>query len=427
MAMELAGIPRASRLPTRPNSATNGSWVDAPTPILARREPDWAERWWVTDRGEKDERVAGKKKKIRVELRKNRGNKPGRRPKVSSDLADHVDTPRDERISGKGELSRYRTIIQTDDGEAGETPLLDVDVATCVTGRVTSPRGNACLVQLDDGTLYDCTVRRLVKNLASDDRVSVVAGDRVLVKPTGNGQGLIARVEPRRSTLSRQQYRQRHVLVANIDLILIMASAADPPLKPSLIDRYLISATLGRIEPVICINKADLSSAVELQAVVGLYSQLGYEILLTSAVDGRGIGYLRSRLKGKAAAVSGQSGVGKSSLINVLQPGLNLRTGGVSSETRKGRHTTTNAQLHHLDSGGWIVDTPGIRQLELWDVIPDQVEGFFVEFHPFVRHCQFPDCTHTHERGCGVKRAVALKFISDLRYESYCRIRDRQD
>jgi ribosome biogenesis GTPase len=308
-----------------------------------------------------------------------------------------------------------------------------VDLAACLPGRVISPRGGEYLVEADDGRLFECAVRRLLQSLASDDRTAVAAGDRVLFRPAGATpsakgqsratQGVIERIEPRRGVLTRKIRGQKHVLVANVDQVLIVASAADPPLKPSLIDRYLISAAAGGIRPVICINKVDLADLVELQPVIGTYSQLGYDIVATSIVTGMGVSRLKFLLAGRETALAGQSGVGKTSLINSLEPGLNLKTVEVTEETRKGKHTTTAAKLLRMSFGGWLVDTPGIRQMELWDVVPEEVEGFFLEFHPFLRECRYPNCSHTHEARCGVKRAVVRGLVSHQRYESYCRIR----
>jgi ribosome biogenesis GTPase len=367
-----------------------------------------------------------KKKKIRVALRKNRQNTPRQRGKFSQqvDAGGHADdVSSEERISRKGAVTRHRTIFSVVDNPAGEAPLRDVDTAGCMVGRVISPRGGEYLVETEDGGLYECAVRRLLQSLASADRTAVAAGDRVLVRPASGLQGVIERVEPRRGILTRKIRGQKHVLVANVDQVLIVASAADPPLKPSLIDRYLISAATGMIRPVICLNKCDLADLVELQPVIGTYSQLGYDVVATSVVTGRGISRLRSLLAGRETALAGQSGVGKTSLINALEPGLNLKTVEVASETRKGKHTTTAARLLRLSFGGWVVDTPGIRQMELWDVVPEEVEGFFLEFHPFLRECRYPNCSHTHESNCGVKRAVVRGLISHMRYESYCRIR----
>lgn len=370
-----------------------------------------------------------KKKKIRVAFRKNRENKSRRMPQLDAadvkDLTEHVaDLPTEERISGKGKLTRYRTVVTSGEETASGGPILrDVDLSTCLEGRVISPRGGDCLVQGPDGKEYLCVIRRVLKTLSIDERNAVVAGDRVLFKPTDDSHGFVERVEPRRATLSRYFRRQRHVLVANVDQVLIVSSAADPGLKPSLIDRYLITARLGGMLPILCINKADLVERADLQPIAGLYAQLGCEVVIASTVRGWGISRLKHLLRDRETVLAGQSGVGKSSLINAVEQGLNLRTSDVSEETGKGRHTTSSANLLKLSGGGWVVDTPGIRQLDLWDVIPEQVEGYFVEFHPFVRNCRFPDCSHTHEQGCGVKRAVVRGLIPAIRYESYCRIR----
>jgi ribosome biogenesis GTPase len=367
-----------------------------------------------------------KKKKIRVPLRKNRQTTPRQRGKFSQqiDVREHSDDHQSrERISRKGAITRYRTIVSSEDAGPGERPLRDVDETGCLMGRVLSPHGGQCLVEADDGAIYQCAVRRLLKSLATDERGSIAAGDRVLFRPNGDAQGLIERVEPRHGVLTRMIRRQKHVLAANVDQVLIVASAAEPRLKPSLIDRYLISADVGEIKPLIAINKADLTDLVELQPLIGTYAQLGYEIVPTSTRTGLGVARLRSLLKGRETALAGQSGVGKTSLINALEPGLNLKTLEVTVESGKGKHTTTAARLLKLSLGGWVVDTPGIRQMELWDVVPDEVERFFLEFQPFLKDCRFPNCSHIHESRCGVKRAVVRGLVSILRYDSYCRIR----
>jgi ribosome biogenesis GTPase len=361
-----------------------------------------------------------KKRKIRVPLRKNRQNP--RRQKLRPDQLDD-DARLDSataaaRLTGRGTLTRHRTIVTSGDGD-----LRAVDLAGCQPGRVLSPRGGTCLVQLEGGGLHECAVRQVLKNMELEDRTAVAAGDRVLVRLASGSQGVIERVEQRRGVLSRCVRGQRHVLAANVDQVLVVGSAADPPLKPSLIDRYLISAQAGGIVPIICINKIDLATPGALQPIFGVYGQLGYDVVPTSATTGRGIERLKHLLQGKVTALAGQSGVGKTSLVNCLDPALNLKTVEVSADSRKGKHTTTSARLMPLACGGWVVDTPGIRQLDLWDVIPAEVEGYFVEFHPFVRQCRFPDCSHRHEEGCGVKQAVARGMISMMRYGSYCRIR----
>jgi ribosome biogenesis GTPase len=251
----------------------------------------------------------------------------------------------------------------------------------------------------------------------------VAAGDVVWFHPEGEAEGVIERVEPRRGIVSRTSRGRQHVLVANVERLVIVTSAAEPRLKPNLIDRLLVTAEKGHIRPVICINKIDLVEPAELMPLVGVYAQLGYDVLFVSATAGVGIDRLRDYLSGAESVVTGQSGVGKSSLLNAVEPGLHLRVQTVSGETQKGRHTTTTAELIPLSFGGYVVDTPGIRQFQLWDVIAEEVAGFFRDLRPYVSRCRFPDCTHTHEDDCAVKDAVADGWIDARRYESYVQIR----
>lgn len=366
-----------------------------------------------------------KKKKIRVALRKNR-SKPPRQRGWTRDFHEHgfaeEDTHREERVRAKGELSRRRTITLEESGPAqGHEPaeMPAVDVSTCLPGRVLRVHGLYSTVVTEDGREYRCSVRRLLKTLATDKRNIVATGDRVWFLPASGDEGVIERIEPRHGLLTRASKGREHVLVANVDQLVIVMSLVEPELKPHLIDRYLASAEQGGIAPVICLNKADLVDPVPYQPLIGLYSQLGIPTLLTSAVTGLGIERLRLRLRGRQTVFSGQSGVGKSSLLNAVQPGLGLRVREVSETTQKGRHTTTTAELVRLDFGGWVVDTPGLRQFQLWDILPEEVEGFFPEIRPFVPLCAYPDCTHTHEDRCAVKRAVERRLISWHRYESY--------
>jgi ribosome biogenesis GTPase len=251
----------------------------------------------------------------------------------------------------------------------------------------------------------------------------VAVGDRVWFRSEGTSDGIIERVEPRYGVLSRTSRARQHVLVANIDQLVIVGSALEPRLKPHLIDRFLVTAEHSGVEPVICVNKVDLADARELQPLIGVYAQLGYRVLTTSAVTGQGIALLTDLLANRASVVAGQSGVGKSSLLNAIDPSLDLAVQAVSDQTEKGRHTTTTASLIPLATGGFIVDTPGIRQFALWDVIPEEVAGYFPEFRPFVSACRFPDCTHEHESHCAVVAAVQRRYIDERRYESYRQMR----
>jgi ribosome biogenesis GTPase len=219
----------------------------------------------------------------------------------------------------------------------------------------------------------------------------------------------------------KHQYRE-HVLVANVTQVLIVASLGEPPLKPPLIDRFLLSAAKGNVSAAICLNKADLVDLVDLQPLIALYTRLGYPVIPTSSVKGTGLERLRQLLRGQQTVLTGQSGVGKSTLLNAVQPSFALQTGAISQVTQKGRHTTRYAQLLQLDAGGWVVDTPGIRQLDLWDVEKGEVEGYFKEFRPFAPYCKFPNCLHLDESECAIRQAVDGGFLSRQRYESYLRL-----
>jgi ribosome biogenesis GTPase len=363
-----------------------------------------------------------KKKKIRVELRKNRSKPPRQRDWTrgfqKGDVADDTSVA-SERVRAKGDLSRKRTIVTEETAGQDAADMPAVDVSACLPGRVLRVHGLQSIVQVEDGRQLRCTVRRVLRTLATEERNAVATGDRVWVLPAGSDEGTIERVEPRHGLLTRASRGREHVLVANVDQVVIVMSLVEPDLKPHLIDRYLASAEQGGIAPVICLNKADLVEPAPYQPLVGLYSQLGIPTFLTSAITGLGIDRLREALRGRETVFSGQSGVGKSSLLNAVQPDLALHVREVSEANQKGRHTTTTAELIQLDFGGWVVDTPGIRQFQLWDIIPEEVEGFFPEFRPFVPLCAFPDCTHTHEERCAVKRAVERRQISASRYTSY--------
>ncbi len=356
--------------------------------------------------------------KKRVEFRKNRTKPP--RPNdwtrgFQSHGYENEATLNNERVRAKGDLSRKRT-IETDVG-ASIMPVVDAE--NWIQGRVLRMHGLASVVQTDDGKQVRCGVRRLLKSISTDERNIVATGDRVWIRLGMNDEGVIERVEPRHGLLTRASKGREHILVANVDQVVIVMSLAEPSVKPHLIDRYLASAERGGLKPILCLNKIDLVDIVDVQPLVGFYSQLGVPTLLTSANTGAGIQRLRALLVDRQSVFSGQSGVGKSSLLNALQPGLNLQVREVSDVNQKGKHTTTTAQILKLDFGGWVVDTPGIRQFALWDIQPEEVEGYFAEFRAFVALCSFPDCTHTHEERCGVKDAVARKLISERRYYSY--------
>jgi ribosome biogenesis GTPase len=375
------------------------------------------------------------KKKVRVELRKNRNDRPRDRDWTKG-FQDHgfaeEGAAKEERVRAKGEHSRKRTV-----SVEGETPTGDASAAR--PGRVLRVHRDVCVVQDEEGREVRCAVRWLLRSLSTHERGVVATGDKVMFEPAPGVEpgaardektveGVIVRVEPRFGMLTRASRGREHVQVANVDQVVFVASLVEPALKVHLIDRFLASAQKGGIKAVLCLNKADRVAPEGFQGMIGAYSQLGVPTLLTSAVTGLGVAALRARLTGRQTVFSGQSGVGKSSLLNAIEPDLALKVSEVSEGTSKGRHTTTSASLIRLGFGGWVVDTPGVRQFTLFDVAPGEVEGYFPELRPFVPLCGFRDCTHTEEERCAVKRAVHRRQVSALRYTSYVGLfRDMRD
>ena len=370
-----------------------------------------------------------KGKKVRVDFRKNRSERT-RAGDWTRKFEEHgfeeESEVTSERIGGKGELSRRRTIVgeivKSDAEKIGFEVLPDVDTASLLAGRVLRVHGASSVVQTEDGRQFQCVTRRILKTLSTDQRQPVVAGDYVLVRPAPNNEGMIERVEPRHGTIARSSKQRKHVLVTNVDQVLIIASAEQPALKPNLIDRMILTAEQSGVKPVVCINKIDLIDPAELQPLTGVYAQMGYKVLLLSVETGFGLERLRQLLTNRSSVVAGQSGVGKSSLLNAVDSQIQLRVAEIGN-AQKGKHTTTTAELIQLSWGGYVVDTPGMRQFMLWDIIPEEVFGLFRDLRPYENLCHFPDCTHSHEEDCAVKMAVGEGWLDLRRYESYLAIR----
>lgn len=294
-----------------------------------------------------------------------------------------------------------------------------------LTGTVIKSQSGFFWVQTDEGVLR-CTLRgRLKKSRVPTDIATL--GDRVLVMPTSNGEGAVEEVLPRQSKLARRAAGSKgiwkeDVIVANLDQVAAVFAVARPEPHLRMLDRFLIMAELNNINAMIVANKCDLRPREEIEALFAPYVAIGYPVLMTSAAQGIGIEILREQLHGKISAFSGPSGVGKSSLMNAIQPGLAIRTSAVSDLLNKGRHTTVFAQLHPLEGGGFVADTPGIREMGLWQVPPDELDWCYREFRPFVEQCYFQPCSHLHEPECAVRAAVEHGEIAPERYDSYSRL-----
>ncbi len=368
--------------------------------------------------------MSKKKGKVRAEFKKrhqSRRRQSDFTRKFQQDSLEEGAFSARERVSGKGELTRHRTIAgqHTAASGGGLHFEIDVDDPNALTGRVLRVHGLECVVRTEQGDDFRCAVSQVLKSISTDQRHVVAAGDLVVFRPEGQSQGIILAIRPRHGVLSRTSKGRRHILVSNVDLVFIVASVAEPDLKPHLIDRFLVTAEQASLHAVIVINKVDLVDPTAFMPLVGVYAGLGYPVLLTSAERGWGMNDLRQLTSGRQSVVTGQSGVGKSSILNLIQAGLGLRVQAVSTDNSKGKHTTTTSELIPLETGGYLIDTPGIRQLELWDVSPEEVAGLFRDIRPFVSQCRFPDCTHIHEVGCAVRDAVADARIDPRRYDSY--------
>ncbi len=303
-------------------------------------------------------------------------------------------------------------------------------------GRVIKALSGFFTVDTSEGPIIAQLPGRMKKERLDTDIATV--GDWVTVSRNADGSGNIEYVAERHSVLSRSRpsaYNVRRlavdreqVLVANPDQIVLVFSIKKP--RPSLrkLDRFLVVAELNDLPAVICVNKIDLLNSIdEARQMFQIYEDIGYEVLYTSIITGEGIEELSAMLQGKISVLTGSSGVGKSSLLNAIQPGLGLSVREVSQATEKGLHTTRHAEMFALDVGGYVVDTPGIRGIALFDVEPEELDAYFREIAPLVAQCQFSDCTHRHEPGCAVLAAVEDGRISPARYDSYLRLRDEHE
>ncbi|MGB3541839.1 ribosome small subunit-dependent GTPase A [Rubrivirga sp.] len=289
----------------------------------------------------------------------------------------------------------------------------------------------------DDGESIRARVRGKfrLEALEIDETNPVAVGDRVAVRIEDEEEqvGTITEIEPRENQLSRRASGKRglvreHVMVTNIDRAWCVQSTFGPKVNPGFVDRFLVAAETRHIPAGLVINKVDLIGDNEraqeaMDFWKELYESLGYPVVFTSAETGAGVEDFAAALEGAVSVVSGPSGVGKSSLLNAIEPDLDLATSEIGERTQKGRHTTTFATLYQV-AGGWVADTPGVREWGLWDMAPEELGGYFVEFVPFIADCRFPDCTHAHEPGCAVQDAVDRDEIAQERYGSYLSILD---
>lgn len=335
----------------------------------------------------------------------------------------------DRKMASAKDRSQYKKSDRDQQKKAPEQVIVGKE--KFLRGRVLSitPRG---IIVEHEKTLVLCVLRGLLKKEKTQFKNLITVGDFVLFEKSTPDEGTIHHVEPRRSVLSRADNlsrRKEQLIASNIDQVLITTSVVEPPLKPFLVDRYIIAARKGGMQPIIVVNKIDLLQDLEnkpelaqeaeiYREFIAAYAAIQIPVITVSAETNEGIDDLRDVMRDKASVFSGQSGVGKSSLINAVA-GHELEIGSIVGKTKKGSHTTTTANLLPLSFGGWCIDTPGIKSFGLWDLKLDEIESYFSEIHDCGSKCKYPDCSHSQEAGCAVVDAVEKGEISPLRYQSY--------
>lgn len=314
-------------------------------------------------------------------------------------------TPAAEALTPSGEAGRGR-------GELRGTVVLKSSRRV----RVETPEG-----------VLDCALRGRFRRL-DDPRWVPVVGDQVIVSRTGGSEGALERVLQRRTELERATAGGTAVLVAaNVDGLLVVQSAREPSPRWALVDRMLVAAHRAEIEPALCLNKWDQvrqspAEAEELERILAMYRSLGYPAFVSSATEGTGLEGIAEWMRDRVTALAGHSGVGKTTLLNRMDPDLDLATCDVNPVTGKGRHTTSSSRLLKLPGGGYAVDTPGFREFQPVELTPPELGRHYPEFREAIARCRFKDCLHLREPGCGVREAVAAGLIPNMRYENYLQV-----
>jgi ribosome biogenesis GTPase / thiamine phosphate phosphatase len=287
--------------------------------------------------------------------------------------------------------------------------------------------GGVWHVRADSGETHEASLRGRLKQ-EREEAKKLAVGDRVIIEVDQRGDAwTIAEILPRKSQLARRapgEGQGERIVAANVDQVVVVFAAAKPEPHRRMLDRFLVIAEANSLQSRIVVNKIELVDRPEAERTFADYGAAGYPVNFTSVKQQIGLDELHDELSGKTSVLTGPSGVGKSSLMNAMYPGLDLRVGEISESVNKGRHTTVGALLHPLPDSGFVVDTPGLREVGMWGLASEHLDECFREFRPFIAECKFGNCTHRVEPGCAVKEAVSAGSISAERYDSYLRVRE---
>jgi ribosome biogenesis GTPase / thiamine phosphate phosphatase len=308
--------------------------------------------------------------------------------------------------------------------EPAPTAVVNRHNRDIVDGMVIRTESGFHRVLVDDRVVI-CRARKRLLHGERTATTAVVIGDHVRLRMRDGGTGVIQEVLPRENELVRGMAgggRYLDVIAANLDLLVAVHSLKEPEINLGRLDRFVLIAEAAEIPALVVLNKSDLATPDEAAESAAPYRAAGYNVIVASALQREGVDELRAAVADKISVVVGPSGVGKSTLLNDVQPGLALRTGAISESTGKGRHTTSTAEMLRLSIGGWIADTPGLRELAIREVEPEDLGWLFPEFRPLAAQCRFSDCSHRDEAGCAVRGAVKAGAIAPSRYRSYLRV-----